>query len=138
MIVPIRICRLYKCLTLEEPGTRSGAWLVSLLHSCRGIWLRTTLRGECTEVGSWHLTVSSSKRLRWMRNISVFVRTLHYEHHILHQVFLPLAACAVWTWRQSTRLWQAVVLWHRRTTLIVTMRSYPTSTGTFVGIFGFQ
>ena len=70
VIVPIRICSLYMSVTLGDPGTRSRAWLVALLHSCGGIWLRTTRRRACTEVGPWHLTVSSSKRLRWMRNIS--------------------------------------------------------------------
>ena len=70
VIVPIRICSLYMSVTLEDPGTRSRAWLVALLHSCGGIWLRTTRRRTCTEVVPWHLTVSSSKRLRWMRNIS--------------------------------------------------------------------
>ena len=70
VILPIRICSLYMSVTLENPGTRSRAWLLALLHSCGGIWLRTTRRRACKEVGPWHLTVSSRKRLRWMRNIS--------------------------------------------------------------------
>ena len=54
------------------------------------------------------------------------------------EMSVPLAACAVQAWKQSTTLWQAVVQWHRRTTLIDTIRSPPSSTGTFVGIFRFQ
>ena len=61
--VPIRICSLYMSVTLESPGTRSSARLVALLHRGRGIWLGTTRRRVCTEVGPWHLSASSSKRL---------------------------------------------------------------------------
>ena len=43
-IVPIRVCSLYMSVTLEGPGTRSSAWLVALLHRCRGIWPKTTRR----------------------------------------------------------------------------------------------
>ena len=81
MIVPIRICSLSMSVTLEDPGTRSRAWLVALLRSCGGIWLRTTRRRACTEVGPWHLTVSSSKRLRWMRNISACATVLFVCGH---------------------------------------------------------
>ena len=81
VIVPIRICSLYMSATLEDPGTRSRAWLVALLHSCGGIWLRMTRRRTCTEVGPWHLTVSSSKRLRWMRNISACATVLFVCGH---------------------------------------------------------
>ena len=54
------------------------------------------------------------------------------------EMSVPLAACAVQAWKQSTTLCQAVVQWHRRTTLIDKPRSLPSSTGTFVGIFRFQ
>ena len=81
VIVPIRICSLYMSVTLEDPGTRSRAWLVALLHSCGGIWLKTTRRRACTEVGPWHLTVSSSKRLRWMQNISACATVLFVCGH---------------------------------------------------------
>ena len=53
--VPIRICSLYLSVILEGPGTRSSAWLVPLLYSCRGIRLGTTRRRACTEVGPWRL-----------------------------------------------------------------------------------
>ena len=81
VIVPIRICSWYMSVTLEDPGTRSKAWFVALLHSCGGIWLRTTRRRACTEVGPWHLTVSSSKRLRWMRIISACATVLFVCGH---------------------------------------------------------
>ena len=51
---------------------------------------------------------------------------------------VPLAAYAVQAWRQSATLWQAVVLWQRRTTRIDTIKSPPSSTGRFVSIFRFQ
>ena len=54
------------------------------------------------------------------------------------EMSVPLSACAVQAWKQSTTLWQAVVQWHRRTTLLVIIRSPPSFTGTFVGIFRFQ
>ena len=34
--VPIRLCSLYMSVSLEGPGTRSRAWLVALLYSCKG------------------------------------------------------------------------------------------------------
>ena len=37
------------------------------------------------------------------------------------EMSVPLAACAVQAWRHSTTLWQAVVSWHRWTTLINTI-----------------
>ena len=54
------------------------------------------------------------------------------------EMSVPLATRAVHTWRQSTTLWQAVVPWHRWTTLIDTIRWPPLSTGTFVVILCFQ
>ena len=36
------------------------------------------------------------------------LRTRYYKHHILHRDVSP--TCAVQAWRQSTTLWQAIVL----------------------------
>ena len=52
------------------------------------------------------------------------------------EMSVPLAACAVYTWKELTTLWQAVGPWHRWTTLIDTLRWPPLSTGTLVGHFG--
>ena len=49
---------------------------VSLLHSCRGVWLGTTSRRACMEVGPSCVMASSSEHLRWMRNISACAAVL--------------------------------------------------------------
>ena len=52
VIVPICIHRLYMSVTLQCPGTKLSTWLVALLHSCRGIWLRTDTSQCLQESGS--------------------------------------------------------------------------------------
>ena len=56
---------------LGSPLMRSNAWPGSLLHSCRGVSLKTTSQRACMEVGPSCVMVSSSKHLRRMRNISI-------------------------------------------------------------------
>ena len=53
-----------------DPLIRSDAWLVSLLHSCEGVWLGTRSRSACMEVGPSCVMVSSSKRLKRKQTFS--------------------------------------------------------------------
>ena len=61
----------YKSVMLRSPPIRFDAWPVSLLHSCRGVSIRTTSRKVCTEGSPSCVMLSLSKRLRQTQNISV-------------------------------------------------------------------
>ena len=62
-------CKWCRSVMLGGPLIRSNAWPVSLLHSCRGISLRTSHKA-CMAVGPSCVMVSLSKHLRQMQNIS--------------------------------------------------------------------
>ena len=63
-------------VTPENLYTRSSAWLVTLLHSCGGVLLRTTSCRAYTGIHPSRLKVASSKRLKQMRDITVRVAVL--------------------------------------------------------------
>ena len=75
----------YMQLVYERDSGRSRYSIKSMAcrftAQLRGIWLRTPRRRACTEVGPWHLTVSSSKRLSLMRNISACATVLFVCGH---------------------------------------------------------
>ena len=62
-------CQWYRSVILGGPLIQSNAWPVSLLHSCRGVSLKTTSRRTCMEVGQSCLMVFSSKHFKKMQTI---------------------------------------------------------------------
>ena len=66
------------------------------------------------------------------------LRTRYYEHHILHRDVSPTCRVCSAGLETVDDIVAGCRQWHRRTTLIDTIRSPPSSTGTFVGIFRFQ
>ena len=69
VVALISSCKWYRSVMLEGPLIQSDAWPVSLLHSCKGVSLRTTSCSAGMKVGPSCLVVSSSKHLRQMQNI---------------------------------------------------------------------
>ena len=67
------------------------------------------------------------------------LRTRYYEHIILHRDVSPTCrVCSADLETVDHIVAGCIVLWHRRTTLIDTIRSPPSSSGIFVGNFRFQ
>ena len=87
-------CKSYQSVMIRGPLIRSDAWLVSLLHICRGVLLGKTSHTACIEVGQSCVIVSSSKRARRMRtHLQQFkLFGLSFWHNILHRNVSP-------TWR---------------------------------------
>ena len=85
---------------------RSNEWPLSLLHSCLGVSLRTSHR-TCMEVGPSCMMVSSSKRLRQMRNNSaraavLFVYSLRAENLCMVSIAVSLRN-HLWTQKETYR-----------------------------------